>query len=245
MATDSQEELRRLKDVILKLSAEIGGKNQKMEYIAKKLKQGSTALSEMKEETHHLDQAYKEEKRNVKITMLENQRLQREIENQRREIEQQVKEIKKRDAQLDFKNKQLLVLRMLKGAAQAPEKVNTLQGRHEGVENGSGQDKVQLQIDTNGLHQAPQKVNTVQGRHEGVQNMSSLDKVQVHVDTIGLHNELEEKDYELNRQKQTLGVKEHRSNHDLQEARKVSIVCNIRGDCVLTYGIGELNVKTF
>ncbi|KAI3904197.1 hypothetical protein MKW92_019652 [Papaver armeniacum] len=221
MATDSREELRRLQNVILKLSAEIGGKNQKLEYFGEKLKEGSTALSEMKEQTDHLNQSYKEEKIKVKMTVLENQRLEREIETQRREIEQQVKEIKKRDTQLDFKNKQILVLRMLQNA---PQKVNTVQGRDEGVENMSSRDMVQLQIAANGLHQAPQKVNTVQGRHEGVQNMSSLDKVQVRIDTNGLHNELgEEKDHELNRQKQTLGDKEHRSCHDVQEAHKVSI----------------------
>ncbi|KAI3935594.1 hypothetical protein MKW92_018841 [Papaver armeniacum] len=255
MATDSREELRRLQNVILKLSAEIGGKNQKMEYFGEKLKEGSTSLSELKKETDLLNQSYKEEKIKVKMTVLENQRLEREIETQRREIEQQVKEIKKRDTQLDFKNKQILVLRMLQNAPQkvntvqgrdegvenmsswdmvqlqiaanglhqAPQKVNTVQGRDEGVENMSSRDMVQLQIAANGLHQAPQKVNTVQGRHEGVQNMSSLDKVQVRIYTNGLHNGLEEKDNELNRQKQTLGDKEHRSCHDVQEAHKVSI----------------------
>lgn len=130
MATDSREEIRRLQNVILRLSAEIGGKNQKTEYIAKQLKEGSTALTEMKEQTDQLDQAYKEENRNV---MLENQRLEREIETQRREIEQQVKEIKKRDAQLDFKNKQILVLRMLKDVKEDPQKVSAVQGRHGGV----------------------------------------------------------------------------------------------------------------
>ncbi|RZC48270.1 hypothetical protein C5167_041225 [Papaver somniferum] len=133
MATDSREEIKRLQNVILRLSAEIGGKNQKTEYIAKQLKEGSTALSEMKEQTDQLDQAYKEENRNVKMTMLENQRLEREIETQRREIEQQVKEIKKRDAQLDFKNKQILVLRMLKDVKEDPQKVSAVQGRHGGV----------------------------------------------------------------------------------------------------------------
>ncbi|RZC83593.1 hypothetical protein C5167_046379 [Papaver somniferum] len=115
----------------------------------------------------------------------------RGLETQRKEIEQQAKEIKKRDAQLDFKSKQILVLRMLNTATQAPTKINTVQGKHEGVKNMSGADKVQVQIAANGLQ-----------------------------------NKLEEKDYGLDNElsrKQTFVKEEHRSNHDLQEAPKVSI----------------------
>ncbi|KAI3856604.1 hypothetical protein MKX03_036828 [Papaver bracteatum] len=229
MATDSREEIRRLKNVILKLSAEIGGKNQKTEYFAKKLKQGSTSLTEMKQETDHLSQAYKEEKRKVKMTELENERLEREIETQRKEIEHKAKEIKKRDAQLDFKNKQLLVLRMLKDATEAPQKVNSaVQGKRQGVGNMSGRDKVQLQI---GLRNQlveekdcePSQKQTLGGK----ENMSNRDipeapkvSTEVQTDTNGLHNE--EKDCELS-QKQTLVDKEHRSNHDLQELPKIPI----------------------
>ncbi|KAI3897291.1 hypothetical protein MKX03_036641 [Papaver bracteatum] len=191
MATDIREELRRMQNVILRLSAEVGGKNQKLGVMEKKLEEGSESLSRMTEETDHLSQAYNEEKRKTKRTVLENERLMRGLENQRKEIEQQAKEIKKRDTQLDFKSKQLLVLRML-----------------------------------NTTTQAPTKINTVQGKHEGVKNMSSGDKVQVQIAVNGLHNELEEKDCGLDNElsrKQTFIKKEHGSNHDLQEAHKVSI----------------------
>ncbi|KAI3997381.1 hypothetical protein MKX01_003184 [Papaver californicum] len=184
-------ELRRLQNVVLRLSAEIGGKNQKLEYMEKMLEENSTSLSRMTEERDHLNQAYNEEKRKMTRTMHENERLMRELETQRKEIEHQAKEIQKRDAQLDFKSKQLLVLRMLNTSTQASRKINTLQGKHEGVE-----------------------------------NMSSRNKVQVQIDMNGLHNEPEEKAFELDNEislKQTLVDKEHRSNHDLQEARKVSI----------------------
>ncbi|KAI3921439.1 hypothetical protein MKW98_013373 [Papaver atlanticum] len=231
MATDLREEIRRLKNDILKLSAEIGGKNQKTEYIAKQLKEGSTSLNELKQETDHLSQAYKEEKIKVKMAVLENERLVREIETQRKEIEQKAKEIKKRDAQLDFKNKQLLVLRMLKDATEAPQKVNSVQGKRQGVENMSGRDKGQLQIGANGLRNQlaeekdyePSQKQTLGGK----ENRSNRDiqeackvSTEVQTDTNGLHNE--EKDYELS-QKQTLVDKEHRSNHDLQELPKVPI----------------------
>ncbi|KAI3844748.1 hypothetical protein MKW92_029914 [Papaver armeniacum] len=157
MATDIKEELRRMQDVILRLSAEIGGKNQKLGFMEKKLEDGSESLSRMTEETDHLSQAYNEEKRKTKRTKLENERLMRGLETQRKEIEQQAKEIKKRDAQLDFKSKQILVLRMLNTATQAPTKINTVQGKHEGVKNMSGADKVQVQIAANGLHNELEK----------------------------------------------------------------------------------------
>ncbi|KAI3849710.1 hypothetical protein MKW98_026624 [Papaver atlanticum] len=191
MATDIREELRRMQNVILRLSAEVGGKNQKLGVMEKNLEEGSESLSRMTEETDHLNQAYNEEKRKTKRTMLENERLMRGLETQRKEIEQQAKETKKRDAQLDFKSKQLLVLRMLNTATQAPT-----------------------------------KINTEQGKHEGVKNMSNGDKVQVQIATNGLHNELEEKDCGLDNElsrKQTFVKNEHMSNHDLQEAHKVSI----------------------
>ncbi|KAI3983327.1 hypothetical protein MKX01_013394 [Papaver californicum] len=77
-------ELRRLQNVVLRLSAEIGGKNQKLEYMEKMLEEGSTSLSRMTEERDHLNQAYNEKKRKVKRTMHENERLMRELETQRK-----------------------------------------------------------------------------------------------------------------------------------------------------------------
>ncbi|KAI3851951.1 hypothetical protein MKW98_019950 [Papaver atlanticum] len=191
MATDLEEELSRLQNVALRLTAELGGKNEKLKHMGKMLEENSTSLSRMTEKRDHLNRAYNEEKRKMKRTMDKNERLMREFEAQRKEIEQQAKEIEKRDAQLDFKSKELQVLRMLKNGTQDS-----------------------------------QKINTVQGKHGGVGNLSSRDKVQVQNYTNGLQNELEVKDYELDNelsQKQTLVGKEHRSNHELQEARKVSI----------------------
>ncbi|KAI3861325.1 hypothetical protein MKW92_022499 [Papaver armeniacum] len=191
MATDLQEELSRLQNAALRLTAELGGKNEKLKHMGKMLEENSTSLSRMTEKRDHLNRAYNAEKRKMKRTMDENERLMREFEAQRKEIEQQAKEIEKRDTQLDFKSKELQVLRMLKDGTQAS-----------------------------------QKINTVQGKHGGVGNMGSPDKVQVQIGTNGLHNELEVKDYELDSEltpKQTLVGKEHRSNHELQEARKVSI----------------------
>ncbi|KAI3857052.1 hypothetical protein MKX03_015424 [Papaver bracteatum] len=191
MATDLEEELSRLQNVALRLKAEIGGKNEKLKHMGKMLEENSTSLGRMTEKRDHLNRAYNAEKRKMKRTMDKNERLMREFEAQRKEIEQQAKEIEKRDAQLDVKSKELQVLRMLKNGTQDS-----------------------------------QKINTVQGKHGGVGNLSSRDKVQVQIDMNGLHNELEVKDYELDNelsQKQTLVGKEHRSNHEPQEARKVSI----------------------
>ncbi|KAI3927619.1 hypothetical protein MKX01_026552 [Papaver californicum] len=73
--------LRRLQHLVIRVAAEVGGKNQ----------------------------VYNEEKRKALRTMYENERLMRELETQRKEIEQQGKEIEKLEAQLDFKSKQLKV----------------------------------------------------------------------------------------------------------------------------------------
>ncbi|XP_026418505.1 uncharacterized protein LOC113313949 [Papaver somniferum] len=267
MATDLEEELKRLQSVTLRLTAELGGKSEKLKHMGKMLEENSTSLSRMTEKRDHLNQAHNEEKRKMKRTMDENERLMREFEAQRKEIEQQAKEIEKLDAQLDFKNKQLQVLRMLKNGTQDSQKITTVQGKHGGVEIMSGRDKVQVQIDTNGLHsvlevkdyeldselsgkktlvgkedrsnhdpqesrkvsiEASRKITTVQGKpkHQGVETVSSRDKVQVRIDTSGLHHEVAVKDYELDSglsRKKTLVSKKHRSNHDLQKARKASI----------------------
>ncbi|MCL7051053.1 hypothetical protein MKW94_028630 [Papaver nudicaule] len=78
----------------------------------------------------------------------------------------------------------------------------------------------------NNATQASRKLNTEKGKPIAVKNVCSWDKVQVQIDTNALHKELEEKDSGLDNElnwKQTLADKEHRSKHDLQEARKVPI----------------------
>ncbi|MCL7027666.1 hypothetical protein MKW94_009449 [Papaver nudicaule] len=189
METPLEEEVRRLKILLIRFSAEIDRKNKKMKYMGKMLEQRSMSLSRMTEERDHLYQAYSKDKRKMKRTMYENERLMKELETQRKEIEQQAKEIEKRYALLDLKCKQLLVLK-----------------------------------DT--ATRASRKLNTVQKKREGVKNTSRRDKVQVQIDTDCLHKELEENDSELDNElnrKQTLVGKENSSNHDLQEACKVSI----------------------
>ncbi|MCL7043445.1 hypothetical protein MKW94_027098 [Papaver nudicaule] len=192
MATPLEQELRRLKVLRIRFSAEIDGKNKKLKDMEKMLEERSASLSRMTEERDHLCQALNrmaEEKDHLCQAYNEERRtMMRELETQRKDIEQQAKEIEKRDAQLDFKSKQLLVLREL---------------------------------------------NAVQGKHGGVKNMCSLDKVQVQIDTNGLHREPEEKDYELDSEinpKQTHVDKEHRSNHDQQEACQVSMEEVEKGD---------------
>ncbi|KAI3897294.1 hypothetical protein MKX03_036644 [Papaver bracteatum] len=136
MAPDQlQEELRRLQDLVTRLSAEVGEKNQELEFKDKVLEERTTFLSMMTEERDHIYQLYNEEKRKTERIVYENEMLMRELVTQRKEIKLQGKEIEKLEAQLDFKSNQLLVL---------SEEVT----RKRNINMSSG-DNVQLQLDLN------------------------------------------------------------------------------------------------
>ncbi|KAI3919210.1 hypothetical protein MKX01_029231 [Papaver californicum] len=147
MATHLREDLRRLQNLVIRLSTEVGGKNQKLEHQEKMLDECLTSLSIMTEERDHMNQAYNEEKRKTQMTVYENERLMRELETQRSEIEQQGKEIEKLEAQSDFKIKQVLVL-----SEEVTRKRNIVQRKVEGKKNMSSGDNVQVQLDMNGFH---------------------------------------------------------------------------------------------
>ncbi|MCL7026280.1 hypothetical protein MKW94_012428, partial [Papaver nudicaule] len=98
------------------------------------------------------------------------------------------------------------------------------------------------------------KQNIVQGKFEGAKDMSSGGNVQAQIEVDDMRKKLEEKDYELDsliNLNNALIAKECRSNHELQEARKVLIegldgFANIRSRPVIGIKrMGELNEKPF
>ncbi|KAI3961436.1 hypothetical protein MKW92_034003 [Papaver armeniacum] len=128
MATHLHQEMKRQKNLVLRLDKEVDLKNRRIKYMEKKATNLSTSLGIITNERDELNQANVElstslcrmteerDQMNVELCtmqgiMNENVILKREFRNQRRELEQQHKEIEKHEAQLDLKCKQLVVLR--------------------------------------------------------------------------------------------------------------------------------------
>ncbi|RZC71577.1 hypothetical protein C5167_034814, partial [Papaver somniferum] len=177
-----------------------------------------------------------EEMRRMQRIMYENQILKRELDTLRKEIE-------KPEAQSDLNSKQLMVL------SEEVTSLNIVQGQSEGVlENMNTGDNVQLQIEENQLRKELEEkdyeLDSVCSLNRG---MSTGDNAQLQTEADQLRKELEEKDYELDSVRtlnQTLIDKEHKSNRDLQEARKVLIERHNRANIGIKR-MGELNAKPF
>ncbi|KAI3943562.1 hypothetical protein MKX01_004864 [Papaver californicum] len=133
--------------------------------------------------------------------------------------------------------------------------------RNEIEQAGKEIEKCEVQLDLKSKQllvlseEVTRNLNIVQGQSEGVKNMSTGDNVQLQAEVNQLRKELEDKDYELDSVltlNQTLIDKEHKSNRDLQEARKVLIEglddsANKRGNRpnIGIKRMGELNAKPF
>ncbi|MCL7043849.1 hypothetical protein MKW94_006986, partial [Papaver nudicaule] len=236
---EEKKKMKRTMDENERLMKELETQRKEIEQQAT---ERSISFSRMTEERDHLNEAYNEEKRKTKRTMDENERLMRELETQRKEIKllaeerstllsrmtekrdhlnEAYNEAKRKMKRTMYENERLMKeLETQRNEQQAME----IEKRYAHLDLKSKQLLVLKELNT--ATRASRKRNTVRKKREGVKNMSRWGKVQVQIDTNFLHKELEEKDSELDNElnlKKTLVEKENRSDHDLQEACKVSI----------------------
>ncbi|KAI3897486.1 hypothetical protein MKW92_032834 [Papaver armeniacum] len=230
------EEVRRLQDLVCRLATEIDSKNQRMGYMEKRLIDLSTYLRTMTDERDKWNQAYAELSKSLSRMTEEKDHLNRahlqemknrqgvvyENETLKRELETQRRELEQKCKEVD------------KCEAELDLKCKQLSVLSQEV---------------------TRKLNTVQENLDGAKDMSSEKNVLPLTGVNDMCKKLEEKDYELDSLidlNNTLIAKECRSNHELQEARKVLIegldgFAHIRSrpPVIGIKRMGELNEKPF
>ncbi|KAI3878191.1 hypothetical protein MKW92_002087 [Papaver armeniacum] len=236
LTTYLHEEIKRLQSLVCRLTTVIDVRNQRMGYMEKRFTQVSTSLVIMTDERDELKQAFLQVSRSLSRMAEERDQLNQahiqEMRNMRRivyENETLMRDLETHHRELEQQRKEIE-----KREAQLDLKCKQLSLLSEEV---------------------TRKLHTVQENFEGVKDASSGENVQALTEVDDMRKRLEEKDYELDglvNLNNTLIAKERRSNHELQEARKVLIEGldgfasnGTRPPVIGIKRMGELNDKPF
>ncbi|XP_026447062.1 factor of DNA methylation 1-like isoform X2 [Papaver somniferum] len=236
MGTHLYQEMRRLQSLVSSLTAEMDVKNERMEYMERRATDLSTYLAIMTDERDKLNQAFLQLSTSLsRMTEERDQLVQAHLEEMRSM------------QRIVYENETLM--RDLETHSRELEQQRTEIHKRE----------AQLDIRSNQLSvlskEVTRKLNIVQQNSERAKDTSSRENVQALTEVDDMRRKLEEKDYELDsltNLNNTLIAKERRSNHELQEARKVLIEGldgfgnnGTRPPAIGIKRMGELNDKPF